>query len=243
VIGSYTLTAEPWAPLGYSNQPEIYGRASVEVTTAGLDPTKPCPDPCLNCGYTAIWLEEEISPAVWEKVGEHWTETYEGNPVGEIWEVYGSPGAEVGSHIYLTQRATKEPKPPDWDPDYQDAGWPAVRGRHYRSCVQLADAYEGDAETSGYECGPARLYPDEFPVYVPRPPFELEIDPLALLFGAESKYYIAINLPRPPTMDVLRAQVEEQIAAMTRTERRQARERLEEFRTYLQAIEQGLENA
>ena len=243
VIGSYTLTAEPLAPLGYSNQPEVFGQASVTVVTAGLDPAQPCPDPCLTCGFTAIYLEHEVSQDNWEKVGTPVPEFYEGKQVGLIWPIYNSPGTGDGSGVYRTQRAMGDPKAPDWDPDYQDGGWSAEVGRRYRTCVQLVDAWEGDAPTSGYECGPARLYPDQFPLSVPPPPFELAIDPLALFFGAESKYYIAINLPRPPTTDVLRAQVEEQIAAMTPTERRQARERVEELRTYLEAIEQGLENA
>lgn len=223
VVGSFTFSAIPLEPLVSFTRRQIFGRVQVE-----LDIDQPCPDPCNTCCFAATFLEEELRDG-WKKVGLQWPEYYKGQQVGWISEIYASPG-ETG--IFKTQRATRVPTEVNgWDPAYEDKGWTPVRGRRYRTCVQLADAYEGDTEKSPYVCSPIFKPPDFY---------EVAIDPLWLYLP---EYALRINLPNPPPLDVLRATVEEQVAAMTPMERREARERVDKLRTYLEAIEEGLEKA
>jgi len=71
-----------------------------------------------------------------------------------------------------------------------------------------------------------------------RPFYEAAIDPLALILRGD--IYVKLTLPDPPPIELLKAQIEELVRAMTPEERKQALERVRNFKGYEKLLEQAL---
>jgi hypothetical protein len=163
--GEATVLAEALTPYYYTPQKRMFGVALVHVQL-------PKPGSHIN-GFTAISLEEHVQEGgkwLWKPAGTCWDLGHIHKHVGDVCQVYDSPGYEDGLHLYKTKLL------PKWgstglpigynsnDPEnsnllYLELGWPPVEGRSYRSTVILCNVNDMPMDT---DAGPSREFPKDF---------------------------------------------------------------------------------